>query len=102
MKRLQEIRSTPMDKLSISDHFQLEVHKNILDIRLESLKVKMLSGPDRAAMFPKLYYLRGHLHGIIFGMASQLIYQTTDYEECSIIGKAAINEAQFLFDNLND
>jgi hypothetical protein len=90
---LQRIRRTPLRDMSIEQNFLLELHKFMTDLRIEANKNRLRSFKNQQ----HLSYLVGRIHGLIFGLASALIYRGTYFaDEIEMAHEAARTEADFL------
>lgn len=96
MKPLQEIRRTALDKVLPEEYFALELSRFMTDLREVANRVRM----DKTQQWARgeLMYHVGRIHGLWYGMASQLIFTRGNsiYDECSELAEAARHEAAYL------
>jgi hypothetical protein len=90
---LQAIRKTPVRDLAPHEHFVLEVHKYLTEVRLAANRVRLRGLIEYERHH--LNYLTGRLDGYVFGMASMAIYGGWHWllEE---VGYGAMAEADYL------
>jgi hypothetical protein len=90
---LQDIRRTPLSRLTIEQTFILELHKFMVDLRLAANEERLRKYKNPA----HLNYLVGRIHGLVFGLASQLIYRDSYFDHPAGDARdAAFAEADFL------
>lgn len=93
---LNDVRHTSMSALKPAQFFVIELNDFMQDIRATANAAKRDPAAADMLLGAHLRYLRGRLHGLIFGFSALLIYGTDDYDEVSELAQAASNEATFL------
>lgn len=96
MKALQQIRRTAMHALLPEDYFVIELDKFMRDLR-EFVNKTRIAGNEQWVRGALSYHV-GRVHGLWYGMGSQLIFTRGHgiYEHCAELAQAAHNEASFL------
>jgi hypothetical protein len=92
---LYEIRHAPIDKLRAHDHFVMAMTRYMTDVRAEANSQRLY--PLGHGNGTHMTYLIGRLHGLRFGMSTQLIYSAGSEGMAALEwADSLLHEADFL------
>lgn len=92
MRQLNEIRRTPLNRVSISEFFRMELATELTAARLTINQLRLCGYAD----YRDARRCLQNLQAIVYSWSSILIWKTDDFDELETERQAALNEVQFL------